>query len=70
MQLFKKRAPLNRNNYYICDKVIRHLPMIDESEANMLNEIVEKEIDSKDYPYTSCISIYDNLLRNCADFLD
>lgn len=36
----------------------------------MLNEIVEKEINSKDYPYTSCISIYDNLLRNCADFLD
>lgn len=70
VQLFKKRAPLNRNNYYICDKVIRHLPMIDESEANMLNEIVEKEINSKDYPYTSCISIYDNLLRNCADFLD
>lgn len=70
VQLFKKRVPLNRNNYYVGDKIIRHLPMIDESEANMLDEIVKNEIGSKDYPYASCASIYDNLLRNHADFLD
>ena len=70
VQQFKKRELLNKNNYYVGDEIIRHLPMIEESEAKMLDEVVRKELIEKEYPYTSCALIYNNLLRNHADFLD